>query len=84
MANEAVGMIETKGLVALVFVGMPAVIYLAITGEWRRWREFRLFSGLALLFVIAAPWHILAGLRNQDLGFLQIGCGARSSSGWSS
>jgi 4-amino-4-deoxy-L-arabinose transferase-like glycosyltransferase len=54
-----------KGLVALVFVGMPAVIYLAITGEWRRWREFRLFSGLALLFVIAAPWHILAGLRNH-------------------
>ena len=54
-----------KGLVALVFVGMPAVVYLAITGEWRRWREFRLFSGLALLFVIAAPWHILAGLRNH-------------------
>jgi len=54
-----------KGLVALVFVGMPAVVYLAITGEWRPWREFRLFSGLALLFVIAAPWHILAGLRNH-------------------
>ena len=55
----------TKGLVALVFVGMPAVIYLAITGEWRRWREFRLLSGMALLFAIAAPWHILAGMRNR-------------------
>lgn len=55
----------TKGLVALAFVGIPAVIYLAITGEWRRWREFRLFSGVALLFAIAAPWHILAGLRNH-------------------
>jgi 4-amino-4-deoxy-L-arabinose transferase-like glycosyltransferase len=55
----------TKGLVALVFVGMPAFIYLAITGDWRRWREFRLLSGLALLFAIAAPWHILAGLRNH-------------------
>ncbi len=55
----------TKGLVALVFVGMPAVIYLAITGDWRRWREFRLLSGLALLFAVAAPWHILAGLRNR-------------------
>ena len=54
-----------KGLVALVFVGMPAVIYLAITGEWRRWREFRLLSGLALLLAIAAPWHILAGVRNR-------------------
>ncbi|HEU5336152.1 MAG TPA: glycosyltransferase family 39 protein [Terriglobales bacterium] len=54
-----------KGLVALVFVGMPAVIYLAVTGEWRRWREFRLLSGLALLLAIAAPWHILAGVRNR-------------------
>jgi 4-amino-4-deoxy-L-arabinose transferase-like glycosyltransferase len=55
----------TKGLVALVFVGLPASIYLAATGEWRRWREFRLLSGLALLCAIAAPWHILAGLRNH-------------------
>jgi len=54
----------TKGLVALVFVGVPAAGFLLITGEWRRWREFRLPSGLALLFAIAAPWHILAGIRN--------------------
>jgi len=54
----------TKGLIALVFPGGAAFIYLAITGEWRRWREFRLLSGLALFLLIAAPWHILAGLRN--------------------
>ena len=54
----------TKGLVALVFVAVPATGYLLITGEWRRWREFRLISGIALLFAIAAPWHILAGIRN--------------------
>jgi 4-amino-4-deoxy-L-arabinose transferase-like glycosyltransferase len=54
----------TKGLIALVFPGGAAFIYLAVTGEWRRWREFRLLSGLALFLVIAAPWHILAGLRN--------------------
>ncbi|HSB74927.1 MAG TPA: glycosyltransferase family 39 protein, partial [Terriglobales bacterium] len=54
-----------KGLVALVFVGVPATIYLAVTGEWRRWREFRLLSGLALFFAMAAPWHILAGVRNH-------------------
>src|SRR5579884_1864411 len=54
----------TKGLVALVFVGVPAFAYLALTGEWRRWREFRLVSGTALFLAIAAPWHILAGIRN--------------------
>jgi 4-amino-4-deoxy-L-arabinose transferase-like glycosyltransferase len=54
----------TKGLIALAFSGGTAFIYLAVTGEWRRWREFRLASGLALFLLIAAPWHILAGLRN--------------------
>ncbi|HYM76739.1 MAG TPA: glycosyltransferase family 39 protein [Candidatus Dormibacteraeota bacterium] len=54
----------TKGLIALAFPGGTALLYLAITGEWRRWREFRLATGLALFLLIAAPWHILAGLRN--------------------
>ena len=54
----------TKGLIALAFPGGAAFIYLAATGEWRRWREFRLVSGFALFLLIAAPWHILAGLRN--------------------
>jgi 4-amino-4-deoxy-L-arabinose transferase-like glycosyltransferase len=56
----------TKGLIALAFPGATAVAYLALTGGWRRWREFRLLSGLALFFLIAAPWHILAGLRNPS------------------
>src|SRR6201997_580191 len=55
----------TKGLIALAFPGGAAVLYLAVTGEWRRWREFRLISGIALFLLIAAPWHILAGLRNN-------------------
>jgi hypothetical protein len=55
----------TKGLIAPVFFVAAAVPYLLLTGEWRRWREFRLVSGLLLFLAIAAPWHILAGLRNQ-------------------
>jgi 4-amino-4-deoxy-L-arabinose transferase-like glycosyltransferase len=54
----------TKGLIALVFPCGAAFFFLLVTGEWRRWREFRLFSGLVLFLAIAAPWHILAGLRN--------------------
>jgi len=54
----------TKGLIALAFPGGAAFLYLAVTGEWRRWREFRLASGLALFLSLAAPWHILAGLHN--------------------
>lgn len=54
----------TKGLIALAFPGGAAFFYLLVTGDWRRWREFRLVTGLALFLLIAAPWHILAGLRN--------------------
>jgi len=62
-AMMALGVL-TKGLIALAFPCGAAFFFLLITGEWRRWREFRLASGLALFLVIAAPWHILAGLRN--------------------
>jgi hypothetical protein len=57
-----------KGLVSPVFFILAAVPYLLFTGDWRRWREFRLASGLLLFFAIAAPWHILAGLRNPGAG----------------
>jgi 4-amino-4-deoxy-L-arabinose transferase-like glycosyltransferase len=62
-AMMALGVL-TKGLIALVFPSGAAFFFLLATGEWRRWREFRLLSGLALFLAIAAPWHILAGLRN--------------------
>ena len=54
----------TKGLLAIVVVGLALLLYVVISGEWRRWREFRLFTGTLLFLVIAAPWHILAGIRN--------------------
>ncbi len=57
-----------KGLVAPVFFCIAAVPYLWLTGDWRRWRQFRLPSGILLFLAIAAPWHILAGLRNPGAG----------------
>jgi 4-amino-4-deoxy-L-arabinose transferase-like glycosyltransferase len=62
-AMMALGVL-TKGLIALVFPFGAAFFFLLVTGEWWRWREFRLISGAALFLAIAAPWHILAGLRN--------------------
>jgi 4-amino-4-deoxy-L-arabinose transferase-like glycosyltransferase len=54
----------TKGLLAIVVVGLSLLLYVTISGEWRRWREFHLFTGTLLFLAIAAPWHILAGIRN--------------------
>ena len=53
-----------KGLVAIIFVAGTLIAYLLVTGEWKRWREFHLFTGTLLFLLIAAPWHILAGIRN--------------------
>lgn len=57
-----------KGLIAPVFFLAAAIPYLLITGEWRKWRQLRLVTGLLLFLAIAAPWHILAALRNPDHG----------------
>jgi 4-amino-4-deoxy-L-arabinose transferase-like glycosyltransferase len=54
----------TKGLVALVFLFGTVIVYLILTGEYRQWRRLRPLPGTLLLMAIAAPWHILAGLRN--------------------
>jgi len=56
----------TKGLVAPVFIFGTAILYLALTGEYRHWRRIKPFTGAILFLAIAAPWHLLAGLRNTD------------------
>ena len=57
-----------KGLIAPAFFFLAAVPYLLLTGDWRRWRQFKLVTGPLLFLAIAAPWHILAGLRNPGAG----------------
>ena len=39
-----------KGLIAPVFFLGGVIPYLLLTGQWRRWREFHLFTG-TLLFL---------------------------------
>lgn len=64
--NLACGLL-LKGLIAVVFPVGICLSYLAITREMsvtEVWRRIKPFSGFALLLLIAAPWHILAALRN--------------------
>jgi 4-amino-4-deoxy-L-arabinose transferase-like glycosyltransferase len=58
----------TKGLIAPVFFLAAALPLLLLSGQWRRWRDLKPFSGFLLFLAIAAPWHILAGLANPDQG----------------
>ncbi len=54
----------TKGLVAIVFLFATALVFLFWTRQLHLWRRLRPVTGLLLFLAIAAPWHILAGLRN--------------------
>ena len=58
----------TKGLIAPVFFFAAILPWLLLTGQWRQWRILKPFSGFAVFLLVAAPWHILAGLRNPDHG----------------
>jgi 4-amino-4-deoxy-L-arabinose transferase-like glycosyltransferase len=60
----------TKGLVAIVFLAGTAIVYLALTGEYKKWRALKPLTGTLLFLAIAAPWHILAGLRNPTQGHI--------------
>jgi 4-amino-4-deoxy-L-arabinose transferase-like glycosyltransferase len=56
-----------KSLIAVVFPIGAAIVYLLITRQLfsaRTWRRLHPFSGAAIVLLIAAPWHILATLRN--------------------
>src|SRR5271168_3062409 len=58
----------TKGLIAPVFFFAALIPLLLVSGQWRRWRHLKPVTGILLFLLIAAPWHILAGLRNPDQG----------------
>jgi 4-amino-4-deoxy-L-arabinose transferase-like glycosyltransferase len=56
-----------KSLIGIVFPIGTAFLYLLFTRQLlaaRTWKRLRPFTGLLILLLIAAPWHILATLRN--------------------
>ena len=56
-----------KGLIAVLFPLLAVFLFMSLTGEialWAAWRRLRLPLVLCVCLAIAAPWHILATLRN--------------------
>lgn len=65
-ASMAAGVL-LKGLIAVAFPAAAGVIYLLFTRQLfarKTWRRLRPFSGMAVFLPIAAPWHVLATVRN--------------------
>jgi 4-amino-4-deoxy-L-arabinose transferase-like glycosyltransferase len=56
-----------KSLIGVVFPAGAALLFLLVTRRlfsWDTWKRLRPLSGTAILLLIAAPWHILATVRN--------------------
>ena len=64
----------TKGLIGLAFPIGTIGLYLLLTRNLRHLAKLRIVSSTLVFFVLAAPWHILAAIRNpaqgQARGFL--------------
>jgi 4-amino-4-deoxy-L-arabinose transferase-like glycosyltransferase len=58
----------TKGLIGLAFPAGAIGLYLLLTGNLRHLLKLRLVSSTLVFLAIAAPWHILAALRNPAQG----------------
>jgi len=58
----------TKGLIGLAFPMGTIGLYLLLTRNLRHLAKLRIISSTVVFVVIAAPWHILAAIRNPPQG----------------
>ncbi len=67
-----------KSLVGVVFPVGAGLIYLFLTKQLfsaRTWKRLRPISGAFIALLIAAPWHILATLRNPPYFYFSLHSG---------
>jgi hypothetical protein len=67
-----------KGLISVVFPIMAGLTYMAVTHQLfslAAWRRLNLGVTIAIALAIAAPWHILATLRNPPHLFFSLHSG---------
>jgi 4-amino-4-deoxy-L-arabinose transferase-like glycosyltransferase len=71
----------TKGLIGLIFPVGFVLLYLGITKQLHLLFKLHLFASTAVFLLIAAPWHILAAIRNPAIA-LPSGLGLPATGGW--
>ncbi|MGB0034336.1 MAG: glycosyltransferase family 39 protein [Candidatus Acidiferrales bacterium] len=54
----------TKGFIGVIFPGAIIFCFLAWIGDLGFLKKMRLFSSSLVFLAIAAPWHVLAAIRN--------------------
>jgi len=56
----------TKGLMGLVLPGAIIFLWMVLTKRWVILKQMHLIQGILLFLLVAAPWHILAQIRNPE------------------
>jgi hypothetical protein len=73
-ASIAAGLL-LKGLIAAVFPVGAGLTYLLLTRQLfrrRTWERLHPFSGTLIILLIAAPWHVLATIRNPPYFYFSM------------
>ena len=68
-ASMATGLL-LKGLIAAAFPIAASLLYLGVTKQLlvrRTWARLKPLLGILVILLIAAPWHVLATVRNPPL-----------------
>jgi 4-amino-4-deoxy-L-arabinose transferase-like glycosyltransferase len=71
----------TKGAIGAVFPLGFVMAYLAWTRRLGALRKLHVLAGTAVFLMIAAPWHVLAALRNPAIA-MPAGQGLPAHAGW--
>jgi 4-amino-4-deoxy-L-arabinose transferase-like glycosyltransferase len=71
----------SKGFIGVVFPIAFVVFYLALTRQLQMLAKFHLVASTLVFLGIAAPWHVLAALRNPPIA-LPAGLGLPAHGGW--
>ena len=71
----------TKGLIGIVFPLGFVLLYLAFTRQLKLLRKLHLIPSTLVFLLIAAPWHILAAIRNPPIP-MPPGLGLPAHAGW--
>ena len=71
----------TKGLIGIVFPILFALLYLACTRQLKLLLKLQIPAAILVFAIIAAPWHILAALRNPPIA-MPAGVGLPAHAGW--
>lgn len=66
---SAAGAVMTKGLIGVVIPAAVAGAWVVVTRQWRLLLRVPWVSGTLLFLALAAPWHVLASLRNPDFAW---------------